>query len=79
MINYLQDTEFFMNDLSQTIIKYLLIILVIYIAFKFIVPLLLELIGMVLMFILKVVLWGVIILSLFLLGNFIYQSHKNNG
>lgn len=68
-----------MNDLSQNIIKYLLIVVFIYIVFKFIVPLILELIGIVLLFILKVIMWGIIILSLYLLGNFIYQSHKNNG
>lgn len=67
-----------MNDFSQTILKYLLIIILIYIAFKFILPLVLHLIGIVLMFVIKVIMWGAIIAVLFLLGNFIYQSHKNN-
>ncbi len=68
-----------MNDFSQTIIKYLVIIILIYIAFKFILPLILQLIGMVLIFIVKVLMWGAIIVVLYLLGNFIYQSRKNNG
>jgi len=68
-----------MNDFPQTIIKYLVIILLIYIALKFILPLILQLIGMVLLFIVKVLMWGAIIVVLYLLGNFIYQSHKNNG
>lgn len=68
-----------MNDFSQTIIKYLVILILIYIAFKFIVPMILHLIGMILVFIIQVIMWGAIIAVLFLLGNFIYQSHKNNG
>jgi hypothetical protein len=68
-----------MNDFSQTIIKYLVIIILVYIAFRFIIPMILQLIGMVLLFIIKVIMWGAIIAVLYLLGNFIYQSHKNNG
>ena len=79
MINYNHVTESAMNDFSQTIIKYLVIIVIIYIAFKFIVPMILHLLGMILVFIIKVIMWGAIIAVLYLLGNFIYQSHKNNG
>lgn len=78
-INYNHDTEFAMNDFSQTIIKYLVILILIYIAFKFLVPMILQLIGMILVFIIKIIMWGAIIVVLYLLGNFIYQSHKNNG
>jgi hypothetical protein len=67
-----------MNDFSQTIIKYLVIIILIYISFKFIIPVIIELIGMVLVFIVKLIMWIAIIIVLFLLGNFIYQSYKNN-
>ena len=79
MINYNHDTELAMNDFSQTIIKYLVIIVLIYIALKFIIPMILQLIGMILIFIIKIIMWGAIIVVLYLLGNFIYQSHKNNG
>jgi hypothetical protein len=79
MINYNYDMESAMNDFSQTIIKYLVIIILVYIAFRFIIPMVLQLIGMVLLFIIKVIMWGAIIAVLYLLGNFIYQSHKNNG
>lgn len=68
-----------MNDFSQTIVKYLIIIILIYIAFKFIIPFIISLIGMVFVFIVKVIMWGAIITVLYLLGNFIYQSYKNNG
>jgi len=68
-----------MNDFSQTIIKYLVILILIYISLKFIIPMILQLIGMILLFILKIIMWGAIIVVLYLLGNFIYQSHKNNG
>ncbi len=79
MINYNYDTEFVMNDFPQTIIKYLVILILIYIALKFIIPMILQLIGMILIFIIKIIMWGAIIVVLYLLGNFIYQSHKNNG
>ncbi len=68
-----------MNDFSQTILKYVVIVFLIFIAFKFLIPMLLQLIGMILIFILKVIMWGAIIVVLYFLGNFIYQSHKNNG
>jgi hypothetical protein len=68
-----------MNDFSHTIIKYLLIIFLIYITLKFILPLILQLIGVVLIFIIKIVMWVAIIAVLYLLGNFLYQSYKNNG
>jgi len=68
-----------MNDFSQTILKFLLIIFLVYIAFKFIIPMILELIGIILVFILKIILWCAIIIILYLIGNFIYLSHKNNG
>jgi len=67
-----------MNDFSQTIIKYLVIIFLIIIAFKFIIPMILQLIGFVLLLLLKVIMIGVIIVVLYFLANYIYQSKKNN-
>ena len=68
-----------MTDFSQTIIKYLIILFLIYIGLKFIVPMILQFIGMLLLFVVKVIMWGAIIVILYLLANFIYQSRKNNG
>lgn len=67
-----------MNDVSHTILKYLAIIVFIYISLKFVVPLIIELIGVILIFIIKLIMWVAIIIVLFFLGNFIYQSYKNN-
>ena len=71
-------TEFSMNEFSHTVLKYLAIIVLVYISLKFIVPLIIELIGIILVFIIKLIMWAAIIILLFLLGNFIYQSYKNN-
>ena len=70
--------EFFMNEFSQTILKYLAVIVLIFISFKYIIPLIIELIGIVLVFIVKLIMWAAIIVLIFMLGNFIYQSYKNN-
>lgn len=68
-----------MNDFTQTIIKFLVLIFVIYVAFRFILPFIFKLIGILLIFILRIVMLAAIIFVLFLLGKFIYQSYKNNG
>ena len=70
--------EFPMNEFSQTVLKYLAIIVFIYISLKFIVPLIIELVGIILVFIIKLIMWAAIIILLFLLGNYVYQSYKNN-
>ena len=68
-----------MNEFYYTILKYLVIIGVIYISLKFIVPLIIELISVILVFIIKLIMWVAIIVMVFFLGNFIYQTYKNNG
>ncbi len=65
-----------MDDFSRTIVKYTLIVILAYIAFRFILPMLLQLIGMILLFILKVVAFFAIIAVLYLVGNYLYQTSK---
>ena len=68
-----------MNDFTQTILKYLAIIILVIIAFKILIPLILSFLGMLLNFILKLAMYGAIIFVLYLMGKFIYESYKNNG
>jgi hypothetical protein len=67
-----------MSDFYKTIIKYILIVIIIFVLFKYLLPVLLQFLGVVFSFLLKVLMWGLIIFVLYLLGNFIYQSYKNN-
>lgn len=68
-----------MNDFTQTIIKYLLILIAIIIAFKLVLPFVLSFLGWLLNVIIKIAMYGAIIFVLYLLGRFIYESYKNNG
>lgn len=65
-----------MDDLSRTIVKYALILILVYVALRFILPLLLELIGMILLFFLKIIIFGAIVAVLYLVGNYLYQTSK---
>ena len=73
-----KNKEFAMTDFHKTIIKYILIIIIIYVSFTFLLPYLVDVLKIALDFLLKVVMWGLIIFVIYLLGNFIYQSYKNN-
>jgi len=68
-----------MSDFTQTIIKYLVIIILVIIAFKVLIPMILSFLGMLLNFILKLAMYGAIIFVLYLMGKFILESYKNNG
>ena len=68
-----------MSDFTQTIIKYLVIIILVIIAFKILIPMILSFLGMLLNFILKLAMYGAIIFVLYLMGKFILESYKNNG
>jgi len=67
-----------MTDFHKTIIKYVLIIIIIFVAFKYVLPYLIYALKIALDFLLQVTMWGLIIFVLYLLGNFIYQTYKNN-
>lgn len=68
-----------MNDFTQTIIKYVIILIVIIIAFKVLLPIILSFLGWLLNIIIKIAMYGAIIFVLYLMGRFIYESYKNNG
>jgi putative Mn2+ efflux pump MntP len=67
-----------MSDFSKTIIKYVLLIIIIFIVFKFLLPPLWAFLGWVVDKLIVVAMWVLIAVILFLLGNFIYKSYKNN-
>lgn len=67
-----------MSDFSKTIIKYLLLIIIIFIVFKFLLPPLWAFLGWVVDKLIVVAMWVLIAVILFLLGSFIYKSYKNN-
>ena len=67
-----------MPDYYKTIIKYILMIIIIFILFKYVLPVLMKFLGGLLAILVQVAMWGLIIFILYLLGNFIYQSYKNN-
>jgi len=66
-----------MPDYYKTIIKYILMIIIIFILFKYVLPVLMKFLGGLLAILVQVAMWGLIIFILYLLGNFIYQSYKN--
>ncbi len=68
-----------MNEFTQTIVKYLIILAIIIIAFKVFIPLLMSFLGWLLDLILKIAMYAAIVFVLYLMGKFIYESHKNNG
>lgn len=68
-----------MNDFTQTIIKYVIILIIIIIAFKVLLPIILSFLGWLLNIIIKIAMYGAIIFVLYLMGRFIYESYKNNG
>lgn len=68
-----------MNDFTQTIVKYLIILVILIIAFKILIPFILAFLGWLLNIILKIAMYGAIIFVLYLLVKFIYESYKNNG
>jgi c-di-AMP phosphodiesterase-like protein len=67
-----------MNDFTQTIVKYLVILIVIIITFKILLPVIMGFLGWLLNVILKLAMYGAIIFVLYLMGRFIYESYKNN-
>ncbi len=67
-----------MNDFTQTIIKYLIILIVIIVTFKILLPVIMSFLGWLLNVILKLAMYGAIIFVLYLMGRFIYESYKNN-
>lgn len=68
------------DDIVKTILTYIGIIILIIIAFKFIIPLLLSLIGFIITFLVKILMWAAIIYVLYLLVKFLYENFsKNNG
>ncbi|HOP29873.1 MAG TPA: hypothetical protein P5120_07745 [Spirochaetota bacterium] len=68
-----------MNDFTQTIIKYLIILIVIIITFQFILPLIISFLGWFLGILIRIAMYGSIIFILYMMGRFIYESYKNNG
>ncbi len=67
-----------MNDFTQTIIKYLIILVLVVIAFKILIPMIMSFLGWLLNLIVKIAMYAAIIFVLYLMGKFIYESHKNN-
>ena len=67
-----------MSDFSKTIIKYILLIIIIFIVFKYLLPPLWAFLGWVVGKLIIIAMWVLIAIVLFLLGNFIYKSYKNN-
>lgn len=68
-----------MNDFTQTIVKYLIILVLVIIAFKILIPMIMSFLGWLLNVIIKIAMYAAIIFVLYLMGKFIYESHKNNG
>ena len=68
------------DDIVKAILTYIGIIILIIIAFKFIIPLLLSLIGFIITILLKILMWAAIIYVLYLLVKYLYENFsKNNG
>lgn len=68
-----------MNDFTQTIIKYLIILIIVIIAFKILIPVIMSFLGWLLNLLLKIAMYAAIIFVLYLMVRFIYESYKNNG
>ncbi len=67
-----------MNDFTRNIVTYLLILLVVIIAFKILIPVLVSFLGLVLNILIKIAMYGSIIFVLYLMVKYIYESYKNN-
>ena len=67
-----------MTDFTQTIIKYLIILIAILIIFKILLPIVMSFLGWLLNILLKIAMYGAIIFVLYLMVKFILESNKNN-
>lgn len=68
------------DDILKAVLTYIGIIILIIIAFKFIIPLLLSLIGFIVSFLVRIAMWAAIIYVLYLLVKYLYENFsKNNG
>lgn len=68
------------DDIVKAVLTYIGIIILIIIAFKFIIPLLLSLIGFIVSFLVRIAMWAAIIYVLYLLVKYLYENFsKNNG
>lgn len=67
-----------MNDFTQTIIKYLVVLVLVIIAFKILIPFVMTFLGWLLNVIVKIAMYAAIIFILYLMVKFIYESYKNN-
>ncbi len=66
------------DDILKTILAYIGIIILIIIAFKFIIPLLFSLIGFIITFLVKIIMWAAIIYVLYLLVKYLYENFSKN-
>jgi|GEM_PF-3238390 purine-cytosine permease-like protein len=68
------------NDIIKTAFIYIGIIILVIIAFRFILPLLLSLIGFIITLLMEILMWAAIIYVLYLLVKYLYENfNKNNG
>ncbi len=68
-----------MNEHLKTILIYLGLIITIYVSFKYILPVILKFLGVVLSVVFTVAMWLAIIFIVFLIVNYLYTLYKNNG
>ena len=67
------------DDIPKAVLAYTGIIILIIIAFKFIIPLVLSIIGFIISFLLKIAMWAAILYVLFLMVKYLYENlGKNN-
>ena len=66
------------DDIVKAVLTYIAIIILIIIAFKFLIPLVLSLIGFVVTFLVKILMWAAIIYVLYLLVKYLYENFSKN-
>ncbi len=62
------------NDAVKTVLVYIGIIILIIITFMYIIPLLFGLIGLIISFLVKVIMWCAVIYILFLMVKYLYEN-----
>ncbi len=68
-----------MNEHVKTVLVYIGLIATIYISFKFILPIVFKVLGLVLSVVFTLAMWLAIIFIVYLLFNYLYVLYKNNG